>query len=143
MKLYLQMLNDTSVKRSWDSLRCKYQLKQITKTTEKIVGTNEKCILRKMSLKFQNLILKFFCKIAFWTSKSSSIRSWFYGESCPGKNATCFVGQLWKMINFICKKSFYCMEQTQPIFTVPRQLCKDASPLPWNANPGRQVCQKG
>ena len=38
---------------------------KITKTREKNVGTNENCILRKMSLKFQNLIFKFFCKIAF------------------------------------------------------------------------------
>ena len=30
------------------------------KTREKNVATNENCILRKMSLKFQNLIFKFF-----------------------------------------------------------------------------------
>ena len=48
------MLNDTNVKNSRDSLRCKYQLKQITKTREKNVATNENCILRKLSLKFQN-----------------------------------------------------------------------------------------
>ena len=56
MKLDLQMLNDASVKRSWDSLRCKYQLKQITKTREKIVGANENCILRKMNLNFKPCI---------------------------------------------------------------------------------------
>ena len=38
----------------------KYQLKQITKTREKNVRTSENCILRKMSLKCQNFIFKFF-----------------------------------------------------------------------------------
>ena len=37
----------------------------VSKTREKNVATNENFILRKMSLKFQNLIFKFFCKIAF------------------------------------------------------------------------------
>ena len=31
------MLNDTNVKNSWDSLRCKYQLKQKTKTRDKML----------------------------------------------------------------------------------------------------------
>ena len=48
------MLNDINVKNSWDSVRCKYQLKQITKTREKNVATNENWILRKMGLNFQN-----------------------------------------------------------------------------------------
>ena len=43
----------------------KIQLKQITKTRGKKVATNEKCILRKISLKFQNVSFKIFCKIAF------------------------------------------------------------------------------
>ena len=30
------MLNDVNVKNSWDSVRCKYQLKQITKTRKKL-----------------------------------------------------------------------------------------------------------
>ena len=51
------MLNYITVKRSSDSLRYKYQ--QITKIGTKI-GINKNCILRKMSLKFQNLIFKFF-----------------------------------------------------------------------------------
>ena len=60
MNLYLQMLNDTSVKRSWESLRCKYQLKQITKTGEKNVGTNKNCILRKNELKISKPYLQIF-----------------------------------------------------------------------------------
>ena len=48
------MLNDINVKNSWDSVRCKYQLKQITKNREKNVATNENWILRKMGLNFQN-----------------------------------------------------------------------------------------
>ena len=63
---YLQMLNDINVKNSWDSLSWKYQLKQIMKTREKTVATSENCILRKMSLKFQNPSCNILCKIAFW-----------------------------------------------------------------------------
>ena len=37
-----------------DSLRCKYQLSQITKTKEKKFATSENCIPKKMDLKFQN-----------------------------------------------------------------------------------------
>ena len=43
------------VKNTWDSLRCKFQLKQISKSREKNIATNENCILRRMGLKFQNL----------------------------------------------------------------------------------------
>ena len=35
---------------SEDNLRCKYQLKQITKTKEKNAAPNENCVLRKMGL---------------------------------------------------------------------------------------------
>ena len=38
----------------------KIQLKQITKTRGKKVATNEKCILRKISLKIQNVSFKIF-----------------------------------------------------------------------------------
>ena len=48
------MLNDINVENSWESLRWKFKLKQITKIREKKVETNENCILRKMGLKFQN-----------------------------------------------------------------------------------------
>ena len=48
------MLNDINVKNSWDSVRCKYQLKLITKTRKKNVAVNENYILGKMGLKFQN-----------------------------------------------------------------------------------------
>ena len=48
------MLNYINVEYSWESLRCKFQLKQITKSREKNVATNKNCILRKMGLKFQN-----------------------------------------------------------------------------------------
>ena len=43
------------VKNTWDSLRRKFQLKQISKSREKNIATNENCILRRMGLKFQNL----------------------------------------------------------------------------------------
>ena len=54
LHLYLQIFNDINVKNRWQSVRCKYQLKQITKTREKNVATNENWILIKMGLKFQN-----------------------------------------------------------------------------------------
>ena len=37
---------------SRDTLRCKYQLKYIAKTTEKKTAANENYILRKLGLKF-------------------------------------------------------------------------------------------
>ena len=58
------MLNNINAKNSWDSIRYKYQLKQITKTREKNVATNEISILRKMILKFQNPSFNILCKIA-------------------------------------------------------------------------------
>ena len=63
------MLNKMNVKNSWDSVRIKYQLKQIIKTREKNVATSENCILRKMGLKFQNPSFNILFKIAFWNKK--------------------------------------------------------------------------
>ena len=63
------MLNKMNVKNSWDSVRIKYQLKQIIKTREKNVATNENCILRKMGLKFQNPSFNILFKIAFWNKQ--------------------------------------------------------------------------
>ena len=48
------MLNDVDIKNSWDSLWCKYQLKQITQTREKIAAANENCISKNMDWKLQN-----------------------------------------------------------------------------------------
>ena len=67
LHFYIQILNDINVKNSWDSVRCKSQLKQISKTREKNVATNENCILRKMGLKFQNTNFKI--QIAFWNKQ--------------------------------------------------------------------------
>ena len=103
LHFYLHMLNDINVKNSWDSVRCKYQLKQIAKTRKKNVTTNENCILRKIGLKFQNPSVNILCKIAF-CNKSGWIRSWLYGAGCPGKKTACLVREPWKIINFICKK---------------------------------------
>ena len=36
----------------------------------KNVATNENCILRKMSLKFQNPSFNILCKIAFWNKQN-------------------------------------------------------------------------
>ena len=63
------MLNKMNVKNSWDSVRIKYQLKQIIKTREKNVATSENCILRKMGLKFQNPSFNILFKIAFWNKQ--------------------------------------------------------------------------
>ena len=50
-----------------------YQLKQINKTGDKNVATNENCIplciLRKMRLKLQNPRLNILCKLAFWNNQ--------------------------------------------------------------------------
>ena len=54
LHFYLQMLNDINVKNSWERLRYKFQLKQITKSREKCCNL-WKLHLRKMSFKFQNL----------------------------------------------------------------------------------------
>ena len=37
LHFYHQMLNDINVKSSWECLRCKFQLLQITKSREKIL----------------------------------------------------------------------------------------------------------
>ena len=63
------MLNKMNVKNSWDSVRIKYQLKQIMKTREKNVATNKNCILRKMGLKFQSPSFNILFKIAFWNKQ--------------------------------------------------------------------------
>ena len=34
------------------------------------------------------------------------------------------------------------MEENQSTFSIPSQLSKQCSPLPWNANPGGQACQR-
>ena len=66
---YLQMLDGINVKNSWNSLRCKHQLKQIIKTREKNVATNENCILRKMGLKFEDTNFNILCEITFWNKQ--------------------------------------------------------------------------
>ena len=85
------MLNEMNVKNSWDSVRIKYQLKQIIKTREKNVATSENCILRKMGLKFQNPSFNILFKIAFWNKKKRWIRSWLYGVGFPRKKVACLM----------------------------------------------------
>ena len=69
LHFYLQRLDDINVKNSWNSLRCKHQLKQIIKTREKNFATNENCILRKMALKFQDPNFNILCGITFWNKQ--------------------------------------------------------------------------
>ena len=45
------------------------QFKMLTKNREKMFATNEKCILRKMGLKFQKPSFKTLSKIAFWNKQ--------------------------------------------------------------------------
>ena len=136
--LYLQMSNYINVKNWWDSLRCKYQLKQITKTREKNVASNENCILRKMKLKLQNPSFNILWQIEFWSKQKCWIKSWLYGVDCPGKITAYLVGQPWKAINFTFKKISYHMEPNQPAFIFPSQLSKPAGPFLKNANPAPQ-----
>ena len=51
------------------NIKCKYQLKQKTKTRGNNDAANKNCILRKMDLKFQNLKFKTLCKIHFWNKQ--------------------------------------------------------------------------
>ena len=69
------MLNDINLQNSWDSGRCKYQLKQITKTREKNVETNENCILTKMVSNFKTLASTFYAKKHSGTSKLGWLRA--------------------------------------------------------------------
>ena len=91
------MLNDINVKNSWDSVRCKYHLKHITKTREKNVATNENWILRKMDLKFQNPNFVILRKLAFWNKQkwlNKELITWSGKKA--GKKAACLMGQPWK-----------------------------------------------
>ena len=54
---------------SGDTLRCKYQLKQIAKTREKNIAANENYILRKMGLKFQTPSFIILSEIASWNKQ--------------------------------------------------------------------------
>ena len=81
------MLDDVNVKNLRDSLRCKYQLKQITKIREKNVATNENCILIKIGLKFQNSSFNILYELAFWTKPK------WQNKDCSGKKVTCLVEQ--------------------------------------------------
>ena len=66
LHFYLHMLSDIDVKASWNTFRCKYQLKQITTTREESVTNSKNYILRKMDFKFQNPNFNIVYKIAFW-----------------------------------------------------------------------------
>ena len=47
LHFYLQMLNDINVKNSWEILRYKFQLKQITKSREKMLQPMKTAFLEK------------------------------------------------------------------------------------------------
>ena len=73
----LHMLNDINVKNSWGSARCKYQLKQITKTREKKCCNQWKLNSEKKDLQFQNPNLNILRKIAFRNKQIDWIRSYY------------------------------------------------------------------
>ena len=85
------MLNDINVKNSWDCVRCKYQLKLITKTREKNVATNENYILRKKSLKFQNPSFNILCKIAFWNKQKCLNKELIIWSGLPREKGSLFL----------------------------------------------------
>ena len=85
-----------NVKITWDSLRCKYQLKQITKTRGQIFATNENCFLRKMSLKFQNPSFSILCKIAFWSKQKWLKKKQIIWSRLPRLKDSLFGGTAWK-----------------------------------------------
>ena len=63
------MSKDITIKNWWDILKCKYHVKQITKTREKNIATNETSFWRKMSLKFQTLASNFMKNAILYTEK--------------------------------------------------------------------------
>ena len=63
--LCMKGLNDINVKKSWNRLRCKYQLKLITTTRENMLQQKKNYTLRKVGLKSENPNFEILCKIAF------------------------------------------------------------------------------
>ena len=109
----------------------------MTKTEEANAATNEKCIPKKMYSE------KKICKIAFWNKQKWLNKELIMWSKLLRKNmASCLVGQLWKMINFNCKKISDRMEPSQPTFTISSQLSNYAGPLPQNANANGPVHQR-
>ena len=63
------MLNDINVKNSWNSLRCKHQLKQITKTREKMLQSMKAAFWEKFVENLKNPSFNILCQITFWNKE--------------------------------------------------------------------------
>ena len=117
-------VNVVNLKTSWNSLRCKYQLKQITRTIEKNNATNKNYILRQKGLKFQNP----------WNKQNWMNKELIMWNGWPDKQDGLFSGTAWKN-----KFNFWeipdHIELNQPVFTIPRWPGKQTDPLPYNCNP--------
>ena len=106
LQFYLQMLNNINVKNSWSSLRYKYQLKQITKTREKMLQPMKTEFGEKWAYNFKTLASTFYAqKKAFWNNQKRWIRSWLYWLGCLGKNSL-FGGRSLKNDRFHLQKKF-------------------------------------
>ena len=110
---------------SGDTLRCKYQLKQIAKIREKNIAANEKYILRKMG-KFQTPSFIILREIA-----SRNKQKWLNEELLIWSRLPKWKGGTsFKNYEINLKKISDRLELSQPAFTIPSQPGKDACPLP-------------
>ena len=113
----LQMLNDINIKNSWDSLRGKYQLKQITKTRinyNKNVANNENCILRNNGLNFQNSTFNILYKIAFCNKQKRLNKELIIRGGLRRHKGSLFGGTTLKNSKFHFQWTFTRSHRTEP-----------------------------
>ena len=85
----LQLLNDINVKYPLESLRCKFQLKQIIKRRDKMLQPMKTTFWEKWAENFKTLASAL-CKIAFWNKQKWTMRSRKLGSQLEGKTKTWF-----------------------------------------------------
>ena len=95
LHFYLQMLNDINVKISWESLRCKFQLNQITKTREKMSQPMKTVFWEKWGYNFKTSASTL-CKIAFWNKQKQTMRSEKFGSQLERKS------KFWFLFSLMC-----------------------------------------
>ena len=79
-------LLSVNVKKSYDSIRCKHYLKEITKTRGKMLQLMKTPLWEKWTQNFKTLAWTLHAKQHSGTSKSNWIRIWLYGAGCLGKS---------------------------------------------------------
>ena len=89
----------------------------IWKEIDFLLARHGKLHSEKLGPQFPKSSFKTFCKIAFYAIKSDWIRSGLYGVASTGKKTTCSLGQSWKRIHFVGKKS-WALELSHTILTI-------------------------